>query len=55
MESDEGMRTEGMVSGCIFLSCDCVDIGVPGGIDGSGVWTGVGRCMAAWTSRWGCE
>ena len=37
MERDEGMRTEDMVGGCIFLGWDCMDIGVQGGMDGSGV------------------
>lgn len=37
IEPEEGIRTEDMDSGCIFFSCDCMDIGVPGGMDGMGV------------------
>jgi len=33
----EGTRTEDMDGGCIFFSCDCIDIGVPGGMEGIGV------------------
>ena len=37
IEPDEGTRTENMVGGCIFFGCDCMEIGVPGGMDGIGV------------------
>ena len=37
IEPDEGMRTEEMVDGCILFSCNCMDIRVPGGMDGMGV------------------
>ena len=37
IEPVEGTRTEDSVGGCIFFSCDCMDIGVPGGMDGIGV------------------
>jgi len=36
IEPVEGTRTEDRV-GCIFFNCDCIDIGVPGGMDGIGV------------------
>ena len=36
IEPVEGTRTEDRVGGCIFFNCDCIDIGVPGGMDGIG-------------------
>ena len=36
-------KKEEMVGGCIFFSCNCIDIWVPGGMDGIRVWAGVGR------------
>lgn len=34
MKPIEGTRTEDRADDRIFFRCDCVDIGVPGGMDG---------------------
>ena len=37
IEPVKGTRTEAMVAGFIFFSCDCIDIGVPGDMGSIGV------------------